>query len=190
MRLSLDAILFKQDTQKHLLRMVAADLQKLSSVPPLDWLGMPLGKPKPARKGPVQWSSADIVGADRRPEDDPAARVVDFDAVSAEICRVADSGTGLHCVFAILLCIFASDNLMDMVVAGTPRNVCERYFTGFEHRMTVGLCGEMGYDNATKSGQVLCPAKPPCQIAIEELMLAERVYAAHGLASQTPPSRF
>ena len=185
MRLSLERVLFSQDTQKQLLGMVADELDQLSEVKPLDWLGNPLRPPQPPRKRPIQWSVPDIVSADRKPEDDPRAMVVVFDDVTAELRRVAAEGTGLHCVFATLLCILVCDNLMDMIVAGTPKAVCERYFTGFEQRLTVALCGEMGYDNETKSGQVLCPAKPPCQIAIEELLLLERVYSAHALAAQS-----
>jgi len=181
MRVSLEMALFSQDAQKKILCMVADDLDQLGAVEPLDWLGNPLHAPQPPRRRPIQWSLPDIISADRKPENDPRARIVSFEGVSAELRRVATEGTGLHCIFAILLCIFLCDNFMDMIVAGTPQNICERYFLGFEQRMTVALCGKMGYDNETKSGEVLNAAKPPCQIAIEEIVLVQQIYHAHGL---------
>lgn len=183
MRFSLEQVLFSQDCQKHILLLVADDLEKLSVVPPLDWLGKPLRPPQPPRKRPIQWSLPDIISADRKPQNNPNLFKVDFSNVVSELRSVVERGTGLNCTFAIILCILLSDNLMDMIVAGTPENVCNMYFTGFEHRITKKLCGEMGYGEDTKSGRILSPARPPCQIAIEELVFAENVYTSHNLFS-------
>ena len=128
----------------------------------------------------------DIISADRKPEDDPEATAVKFDSVSAELRRVAEEGTGLHCTFAVILCILLCDFLMDMIVAGTPKNVCDQYFSGFEMRLTKALCGEMGYANDSKSGRVVHCAKPPCQIAIDELTLVESIYVSHNYKSAHP----
>jgi len=188
MRFALEHVFFSQDCQKDIIKLVADDLDKLSQVEPLDWLGNPLRPPQPPRKRPIQWSLPDIISADRKPEDDPDATVVKFDQVSAELRRIAETGTGLHCIFAVILCILLCDNLMDMIVAGTPQNVCDQYFDGFEMRITKALCGEMGYANDSKSGRVVHPAKAPCQIAIDELMFVETIYVSHNLKASHPSS--
>lgn len=182
MRFALEHVLFSQDCQRHILKMVKDDLNKLSSVAPRDWLGEPLHK-RGGRKRPIQWSLPDIISADRKPEHNSDFLQVDFSEVTSKLCDIIESGTGLHCTFAIILCILLCDNLMDMIVAGTPENICNQYFTGFEYRITKKLCGEMGYESDSKSGRIISPALPPCQIAIEELIFAETIYKSHFLQS-------
>lgn len=176
LRLSLEKLLFDQNAQQWLLLEVAADLDKLKNVQLCDWFGNLLDPPQQSKKRPIQWSMPDVISADRREND--ASEKVDVTEVSALLRETAENGSGLKCVFCVCLCFLLCDNLITFTAAGSPAGVCEAYFGGFEQRMVEGLCGRMGYSN-DRSGRVLVPAKPPCEIAILELELAKQLFTAH-----------
>ena len=175
LRLNLQKLLFDQQTQQWLLRAVADDLDNLSGVPLTDWLGNAIEEGTGGRRKPIQWSLPDVISADRR---EPRNADVDMGEISAKLRQTAKTGGGLECTFLVLLCFLLCDNLMNYTAAGSPGQLCEAYFTGFEQRMVEGLCGRMGYSN-DRSGRVLVPAKPPCEIAIIELQLATSLITAH-----------
>lgn len=175
LRLNLQKLLFDQQTQQWLLRAVANDLEKLNDVPLTDWLGNPVEEAMGGRRKPIQWSLPDVISADRR---EPQTGDVDMGEIAAKLRHTAETGGGLECTFLVLLCFLLCDNLMNYTAAGSPGQLCEAYFTGFEQRIVEGLCGRMGYSN-DRSGRVLVPAKPPCEIAIVELQLATSLITAH-----------
>lgn len=175
LRLNLQKLLFDQQTQQWLLRAVADDLDKLSNVPLTDWLGNAVDEGIGSRRKPIQWSLPDVISADRR---EPRSTDVNMREVSAKLRQTAEQGGGLECTFLVLLCFLLCDNLMNYTAAGSPEQLCKAYFTGFEQRIVEGLCGRMGYSN-DRSGRVLVPAKPPCEIAINELQLATSLITAH-----------
>lgn len=175
LRLSLEKLFFDQSTQQWLLLKVADDLEKLAPVVVTDWLGNPVEPNESRRRIPIQWSLPDVVSADQR---EPCDTDVDMNKVAAGLRDVAKNGGGLQCIFQVLLCLLLCDNLMDYTAAGSPRQLCEAYFTGFEQRIVEGLCGRMGYSN-DRSGRVLVPAKPPCEIAILELQRVSSLITAH-----------
>ena len=176
LRLSLEHLLFNQGAQQELLRAVADDLDKLKGVELCDWFGNTLEAPQPPKKRPIQWSLPDVISADRRQSCEPDR--VDVGEVTALLRETAESGSGLKCTFCVCLCFLLCDNLITFTAAGSPARVCEAYFGGFEQRMVEGLCGRMGYSN-DRSGRVLVPAKPPCEIAIRELEFAKHLFTAH-----------
>ena len=176
LRLSLENLLFEQRTQQWVLRAVADDLDNLNNEKLRDWFGNELDPPQPSKKRPIQWSMPDVISADRRQSAEPDT--VDLGEVTALLRETAESGSGLKCTFCVCLCLLLCDNLITFTAAGSPAGVCEAYFAGFEQRIVEGLCGRMGYSN-DRSGRVLVPAKPPCEIAILELELAKHLFTAH-----------
>lgn len=178
LRLNLEALLFDQRAQHWLLARVADDLDVLNGVGPTEWLGNEMPQPAPRRHRPIQWSLPDVISSDRVLQ----APETDLTEVSALLRETIAEGSWLKCTFCVLLCMFLCDNLIDFVAAGSPDAVCKAFFKDYESRMTIGLCGEMGYSN-DRSGRVVVPAKVPCEIAIVEQLYASALITAHNSRS-------
>ena len=180
MRVSLEELLFNQRTQQAVILQLADELEALSGVRPLDWIGVPLPYERPQRKRPIQQTSADVLGADRRNIFETLPDV-DFGQTVAQLREIAATGSGLACTFICLLALLVSDNLIDTVARSSPRPVCDAYFTakgGFEKRLTALLTGRMGYDSA--SGKILQGAEPSFIIATREMLLLKSIISPTG----------
>lgn len=180
MRVSLEELLFSQVAQQQVIQQLANELEALSGTRPLDWIGNPLPVPRPQRKRPIQQTSADILGADRR-ETFETLPDVDFGAIVAELRTQATSGTGLACTFICIIALLVCDNLVDIVARASPRPVCDAYFTangGFEQRITALLTGRMGYENC--SGKILQGAEPSYIVAVREMQLLKAIISPTG----------
>lgn len=178
LRLSLEEMLFNQRAQHWLLGQVADELDRLDAIDPTDFIGRPLQPPGPARRKAIQWSMPDVIASDR-PLPKPNSNLTEVSTLLRETIK---GGSGLKCTFCVLLCFFLCDSLIDFVAAGSPKGVCDPFFKDFEQRMTVRLCGEMGYSN-DRAGRVVKPAKVPCEIAIVELLYASELITAHNSRS-------
>lgn len=178
LRLNLEALLFDQRAQHWLLARVADELDVLNAVSSTEWLGKEMPQPAERRHRPIQWSLPDVISSDRMP---PPPHT-DLSEVSALLRETIASGSGLKCTFCVLLCMLLCDNMINFIAAGSPDAVCQAFFADFETRMTVGLCGEMGYSN-DRSGRVVVPAKVPCEIAIVEQLHASELITAHNSRS-------
>ena len=180
MRVSLEELLFDQRTQQTVILQLADELEALSGVRPLDWLGIPLPYERPQRKRPIQQTCADVLGADRRNTFETLPDV-DFGPTVAQLREVASSGSGLSCTFVCLLALLVCDNLIDMVARSSPRRVCDAYFTargGFEARITALLTGRMGYEST--SGSILQGADPSFIVATREMLLLKSIVSPTG----------
>jgi hypothetical protein len=180
MRVSLEELLFSQTAQQQVIKQLAIELEALSGTRPLDWLGKPLPFARPQRKRPIQQTSADILGADRR-ETFETLPDVDFGPIVAELRSQARDGTGLACTFICIVALLVCDNLIDIVARSSPRPVCDAYFTakgGFEQRITALLTGRMGYESS--SGKILQGAEPSFIIAVREMLLLKTIISPTG----------
>jgi hypothetical protein len=180
MDVSLESLLFSQETQHVVINQLADELEALSGTRPLDMLSNPLPLERPQRKRPIQQTCADVLGADRRQAFETLPNV-DFGLTVTALRELVARGDGLSCTFVCLLALLLSDNLVDIVARHSPRPVCDAYFTargGFEPRLTALLTGRMGYENA--SGTILQGAEPSYIIAVREMLLLKSIVSKTG----------
>lgn len=179
---SLEKILFDPQLQRGFLSVVLKVMKKTSTeqecIPPL--LGTTadfdneLMAPRKKKTKPVHVTTSSLVAAPCTPSS--PSKMFDFPCAHFDWLISNPRASSLQLTWGVLICLYLSDKVKDLVCANTPPSIAELFLRRFDSRFESYMCGVLKHTKATKSSKLERQSKTPTEIVLAEWCFANQLY--------------